>query len=194
MAIQVGQKWRTENGVVLRVEGYDAVRRVWLLCADGDKLFIGYTEDGVPTADLPSFKLKELLTGPIGQDADLLASETLTALGWRFDGQRWVQPVGETDAPAVDEIAMHPLYSIFREAIEQSMYGKGKRHGGTASPFLKQPWVHYVKMHGRGFATGQAAKKLEEAASTRTEAAFDTEVLGAIVYAGMSILKNRGVV
>lgn len=92
------------------------------------------------------------------------------------------------------EVLEHPLFPIFVAAIEQAMYGKGERHGGARTPFLEQPWVHYVKMHGRGFATGQAAKKLEEAASTREGKAFETEVLGAMVYAGMSLLKERGAV
>lgn len=86
----------------------------------------------------------------------------------------------------------HPLFPVFVAAIEQAMYGKGERHGGATTPFLEQPWVHYVSMHGRGFATGQAAKKLEEAASTREGDAFEQEVLGAIVYAGMAILKEQG--
>ena len=86
----------------------------------------------------------------------------------------------------------HPLYPIFMEAIDQAMYGKGERHGGARTPFLEQPWAHYVKLHGRGFATGQAAKKLEEAASTREGAAFESEVLGALVYIGMSVLHERG--
>jgi hypothetical protein len=90
-----------------------------------------------------------------------------------------------------EEVKAHPLYPIFVAAIEQAMYGKGERHGGAVTPFLEQPWAHYVKMHGRGFATGQAAKKLEEAASTREGKAFEQEVLGAIVYAGMAILKER---
>lgn len=77
-------------------------------------------------------------------------------------------------------------------AIHQAMHGKGERHGGAATPFLEQPWRHYAAMHGRGFLTGQAAKKLEEAASKREGTAFETEVLGAIVYAGMAILKERG--
>jgi hypothetical protein len=89
-------------------------------------------------------------------------------------------------------ILAHPLTPILLAAVEQAMYGKGERHGGNVTPFLEQPWVHYGKMHGRGFLTGQAAKKLEEAASTREGKAFETEVLGAIVYLGMSILKERG--
>ncbi len=124
-------------------------------------------------------------------DADELASETLSALGWVFDGQCWVQ---SSAMPTSDDITAHPLYAVFMKAIEQAMFGKGERHGGARTPFLDQPWVHYVKMHGRGFATGQAAKKLEEAASTRSGEAFETEVLGAIVYSGMAILKERGVV
>lgn len=93
-----------------------------------------------------------------------------------------------------EEILNHPLAPVFMAAIEQAMFGKGERHGGNVTPFLEQPWVHYVKMHGRGFATGQAAKKLEEAASTRSGEAFENEVMGAIVYSGMAILKERGIV
>lgn len=85
----------------------------------------------------------------------------------------------------------HPLYPILIAALEQAMYGKGERHGGNATPFLEQPMFHYIKMHGRGFATGQAAKKLEEAASTRQGNAFEAEVLGAIVYAASAILSER---
>lgn len=86
----------------------------------------------------------------------------------------------------------HPLYPVFVAAIEQAMFGKGQRHGGNVTPFNDQPWVHYAKMHGRGFLTGQAAKKLEEAAATRSGEAFETEVFGAMVYLGMAILKERG--
>jgi len=100
--------------------------------------------------------------------------------------------IGTTENTAVHipEVVMHPLYPVFRAAIEQAMYGKGERHGGAVTPFLEQPWTHYAKMHGRGFLTGQAAKKLEEAASLRTGEAFKQEMLGAIVYAAMAILQE----
>ena len=88
--------------------------------------------------------------------------------------------------------ADHPLAKVFEAAIAQAMFGKGQRHGGNVTPVLDQPWAHYAKMHGRGFLTGQAAKKLEEAASTREGEAFETEVFGAMVYLGMAILKERG--
>lgn len=85
----------------------------------------------------------------------------------------------------------HPLFPIFLEAIDQCTKGKGGRHGGDRIDFLKQPWLHYGALHGRGFLTGQAAKKIEEAASTKYGDEFVNEALGAIVYIGMSIIHER---
>lgn len=101
--------------------------------------------------------------------------------------------VGDPPPPSAqrEEPEDHPLYEILMGAINQAMFGKGERHGGARTPFLEQPWVHYAKMHGRGFLTGQAAKKLEEAASTREGLAFEQEVFGAIVYLGMAVLRER---
>jgi hypothetical protein len=90
-----------------------------------------------------------------------------------------------------DRVEDHPLYPIFMRVIEYTMRGKGERHGGCSVPFLDQPWNHYAKLHGRGFLTGQASKKLEEAASIKEGKAFVNEVLGAITYAGMSILNEE---
>lgn len=88
-------------------------------------------------------------------------------------------------------VAEHPLTDVFDGAVRQAMFGKGVRHGGAVTPFLDQPWAHYARMHGRGFLTGQAAKKLEEAASTRHGEAFLTEMRGALVYIGMAILHEE---
>jgi hypothetical protein len=105
----------------------------------------------------------------------------------------WVEAQDVEVAPASSHNPTdHPLYPVMLAAINQAMFGKGERHGGAITPFQDQPWAHYAKMHGRGFLTGQATKKLEEAASTRTGAAFEAEVLGAIVYCGMALLKERG--
>lgn len=112
-----------------------------------------------------------------------------------MDQAFYTTPELKAGLPAIDpeaEMREHPLYPLFMAAIEQAMFGKGERHGGARTPFLEQPWAHYVKLHGRGFATGQAAKKLEEAASTRSGSAFETEVFGAMVYLGMAILAERG--
>lgn len=85
----------------------------------------------------------------------------------------------------------HPLYKPLMAAIHQAMFGKGERHGGATVPFLEQPIFHYAKMHGRGFLTGQAAKKAEEAASTRHGEAFVNEILGAIVYLGAAVIREQ---
>lgn len=89
------------------------------------------------------------------------------------------------------EQTTHPLYPVFMKAIDQVINGKGQRHGGGTTEFMEQPWKHYAKMHGRGFLTGQAAKKLEEASSTRTGTSFENEALGAMVYLAMAILHEQ---
>lgn len=89
------------------------------------------------------------------------------------------------------ELLNHPLAGVFMEAIDQAMFGKGERHGGCVTPFLEQPWVHYSKMHGVGFLTGQAAKKLEEAASTKHGSSWRQEILGSIVYSGMALIHQQ---
>jgi len=98
-------------------------------------------------------------------------------------------PIMSDTQPA--EELNHPLFAVLLAAITQAMYGKGQRHGGASTPFLEQPWRHYADLHGRGFLTGQAAKKLEEAASTKNGEAFIQELRGAIVYCGMAILYEQ---
>jgi hypothetical protein len=121
------------------------------------------------------------------------AAQAIVATGEAIAKIKPVPPEGSLLYKAADprKAAEHPLYEVFMAAIEQAMFGKGERHGGARTEFTDQPWVHYGKMHGRGFLTGQAAKKLEEAASTRNGAAFETEVFGAMVYMGMAILHER---
>lgn len=94
--------------------------------------------------------------------------------------------------PVQSATVEHPLMPVFLSAIEQVTKGKGVRHGGESVPFAEQPWAHYAHMHGRGFLTGQAAKKLEEAATTKEGEAFVQEMLGAMVYIGMAILHAKG--
>jgi len=91
----------------------------------------------------------------------------------------------------------HPLQQVFDDVIEQVTEGKGSRHGGGATPFYEQQWVSVTKHHGIGFLTGQAVKKLNEAALKRLIRAgsvkeFEREVLGAIAYAAMAVLAERG--
>jgi len=90
----------------------------------------------------------------------------------------------------------HPLELIFCDAVRQATSGKGERHGGDATPFYDQQWVFQAKVHGNGFLTDQAAKKLTEAVMSGTletdPEAFEREILGAMVYLGMALLHVRG--
>lgn len=126
--------------------------------------------------------------------------DTVHANG-KFEGHRFDQVVGykvleqydDQTQSEVDpeEVFDHPLYPIFMNAIEQAIRGKGERHGGGKTPFMEQAWLSKAKTHGRGFLTGQASKKVDEAAETRQDEAFETEVLGAINYAAMSVIFER---
>lgn len=91
----------------------------------------------------------------------------------------------------METIVTHPLFVPLLSAIQQAAFGKGERHGGAAKPFLEQPWHLLAEQHGVGFLTGQAAKKVGEAAAGKTGADWDREVLGAVVYLGMSLIFHR---
>lgn len=82
----------------------------------------------------------------------------------------------------------HPLQSIFNDAILQVTSGKGQERHGDGKEFFEQPWKHLADVHGRGFLTGQAAKKLEEAQRFTDRDKWKREMLGAIVYAAMAVL------
>lgn len=108
---------------------------------------------------------------------------------YRADPESGVIVTGSASPP--EGSAIHPLYGVLMEVIDQVSKGKGERHGGDTIGFNEQPWRHYARLHGRGFLTGQAAKKLEEAASKFSGQRFEHEVLGAIAYAAMAILWER---
>lgn len=127
---------------------------------------------------------------PARNSIDDATPEEWTASARAIAGQRPEFTISVNDLGAEGPEG-HPLYEVFMAAIHQAMHGKGERHGGARTPFLEQPWRHYAELHGRGFLTGQAAKKLEEAASTREGLAFETEIFGAMVYLGMAILHER---
>ena len=82
---------------------------------------------------------------------------------------------------------------ILKQAVDQAMNGKGKRHGGNSVPWLEQPWKVYTDMFSEGFLKGQAVKKMEEAVSTRTGESFKHEMLGAIVYMMASVSHRKGI-
>lgn len=90
--------------------------------------------------------------------------------------------------------ADHPLTPVLQDVVLQVTRGKGERHGGTSIPFWDQTWAIVAHDHGVGFLTGQAQKKLMEAAQSRIQKdaeAYERELLGAIAYLGMAILHTR---
>lgn len=91
----------------------------------------------------------------------------------------------------METIVTHPLFVPLLSAIKQATFGKGERHGGAAKPFLEQPWHMLAEQHGVGFLTGQAAKKIGEAAAGKTGADWERELLGAVVYLGMALIYHR---
>lgn len=88
------------------------------------------------------------------------------------------------------------LRNVLDEALEQCIGGKGNERHGHGSKLLSQPWLFLAAQHGAGFLTGQACKKLCEAASMYAKGDFtaeqyEREVLGAIVYSAFAIVYGR---
>ena len=85
----------------------------------------------------------------------------------------------------------HPLFAIYLDAIHQATSGKGERHGGAATPFLEQRWHNISKSTGFRSLVYQACKKMEEACGKEDTEAWEREMLGGIVYAGMALIHSR---
>lgn len=88
----------------------------------------------------------------------------------------------------------HPLSGVLSDAFHQATEGKGRRHQNEGEAFEEQAWMRIADRHGQGFLTGQAAKKLEEAVCNSAPGtdAYRNELLGAIVYIAMAIVRADG--
>ena len=86
------------------------------------------------------------------------------------------------------------LKDVLIEALIQAEHGKGKeRHAGDLD-FIDQPIMTIGRNRGVGFNLGQADKKTLEADGMlkRGEfAAFERELLGAIVYLASAVMLVR---
>ena len=88
----------------------------------------------------------------------------------------------------------HPLERIFELALEQATKGKGEERHGNSTDFTDQPWVGLAKVHGSGFLTGQAQKKIMEAVANREDSNYlwyEREILGAINYLAMNLIYEK---
>lgn len=83
------------------------------------------------------------------------------------------------------------LRRILDMAFQQASQGKGKERHANGREFDRQPIMELARMHGLGYPTGQAAKKLQEAHTLlrlRGKEAAIQEILGAINYAAAAVL------
>lgn len=113
--IKVGQVWRQRDGVLVRIARRERYGPWGTVCVQDDVKMANINDDG--TSDLldAQYGLAELVkdehgnrfvrSNPQPADSATLAEETLSALGWTFDGQAWVEnavtemPVGMLDNP-----------------------------------------------------------------------------------------------
>ena len=96
------------------------------------------------------------------------------------------------DAPQEDSSDGYlDLRRVLDMAFEQASQGKGKERHANGREFDRQPIMELARMHGLGYPTGQAAKKLQEAHTLlrlRGKEAAIQEILGAINYAAAAVL------
>ena len=82
------------------------------------------------------------------------------------------------------------LANALVEAFDQASKGKGRERHAQRRPFTSQPMQHLIAVHGLGFATGQAAKKAQEAHRLPKDRAV-VELLGAINYLAGAVVFLR---
>lgn len=77
-------------------------------------------------------------------------------------------------------------YDTLRNVLLRAYDQAAERHG-QGLPFTEQPMQRLCDLYGRGFALGQAAKKMQEAQRLDNHAAV-RELLGAINYIAGAII------
>lgn len=80
------------------------------------------------------------------------------------------------------------LADVLQRAHDQAAYGKGAERHANGKPYDKQPMQDLIRLHGVGFATGQASKKSGEALGLPTTDRKVAEILGAINYLAGAII------
>jgi hypothetical protein len=80
------------------------------------------------------------------------------------------------------------LRHVLDRAYEQAAVGKGNERHANGRPFDHQPLQDLIRLHGVGFATGQAGKKASEALGLQGTERQVAELLGAIVYLSGAII------
>ena len=103
-----------------------------------------------------------------------------------------VAPLERRAGKTLSAVGYEALADVLTRAFDQAAKGKGKGRHANGKPFHEQPMQDLIRLHGVGFATGQASKKSGEALGLPTVERQVAELLGAIVYlAGAVIALER---
>lgn len=134
--LAVGQLWRCRDGTVGTIAGhYSGEEYPWFIrgsegvnfmCSDAGRQ-LRYAVDSPKD-------LIEFVRGSPSADANSLASELLTDLGWRFDGGTWVQDTPQAGDPIAVQVGGEHYKSLAIQPIE------------------------YAHANGLGFAEGSVIK------------------------------------
>ena len=140
----------------------------------------------VSTKDVFSLRKGEVPVGfrHLGDSVRKIADDTF---------EIFFAPKSDTQDTPQDESpdAYSDLRRVLDMAFAQASQGKGKERHANGREFDRQPIMELARMHGLGYPTGQAAKKLQEAHTLlrlRGKEAAIQEILGAINYAAAAVL------
>ena len=140
--IKVGQVWRTRGGALATVTSVDNDLEYPInITIGGEKGFCCGRNGrcwGDSSAEDPSdlIELVEDENGNTHADSATLAEETLSALGWTFDGQAWVE---------------HPTIGMVPNALDVQVGGSHYKDCAI------QP-IEYIHANKLGFAEGNVVK------------------------------------
>ena len=139
--IKVGQVWRTRGGEVVTVSVHDTNDTSYPWCArnaDGDEIWLTNSGRDHESLNRP-YDLLELVKDENGNthaDSATLAEETLSALGWTFDGRAWIE---------------QPTIGMVPNALDVQVGGSHYKDCAI------QP-IEYIYANKLGFAEGNVVK------------------------------------
>jgi nucleoside 2-deoxyribosyltransferase len=153
--------------------------------ADKDEILWEWVEEAKTTEE----ELRRLAVADGDQAPTDADQTTLWERGYYF-------PVRPKEPIPTKESKHHPLYEIYEEAVAQACVGKGNDRHGMGKSFYDQKWAKLADIHGVGFLSGQAQKKLEEAFDAYRQGNcdmvwFEKELMGSLNYVAMSLLYLR---
>jgi len=89
------------------------------------------------------------------------------------------------------EIMYAPLKRVLMNAYNHASVGKGRERHGNGGDFISQDIMAIARVHGIGFQTGQAEKKVRESHGMISRSEYrsaKSELLGAINYLAAAYL------